>query len=582
MKRIIIVLISVFVVFCGTLLIVDAYMNRQATNLAERQNTQLLNDFSNNLNAELTLAAHATENFMTGLFSVRYDSTANPMEPTFVLEDRNIPQFIQTIHTELPNFLRLNDKVRNAAILVNDSVSQANTQYGFYTGYLYALTLQHDVPVPLDGKNLMKTESYRQLRESRKAMWILPFEQSNLREKYVFYCVPLFCENGSWFGNFIINFDISSIRQQLESHLPYGKGQSEMYITCSDSRIVASVPEIYEKYGSHKELAQNGVQNHLVDKIEYEGNSIYTYFNGERWQLRKSLVPAANWIVYSANKESAIYRDVYNLRWIILCVSFLGMILMFVCCGVIFRQVSKDLKKKAMAENEIQMAAAVQSSILSAPEYTSEAAHLNAFLRPARDAGGDLYCYLEREGHLIFCIGDVSGKGMPAALFMTQVHSLFRDAASHSLSPDKIVEEINNVLAVHNPDMTFCTFIVGVLKGGKLTFCNAGHNKPVVLRKGEEPFFLDMCPHLPLGLVEDFPYGNESLTLNPGDKLVLYTDGVTEAKNSQHADFGDSRLLLTLSQNSENPNQQILSAVEGFVGSYEQSDDITMLTLSCL
>ena len=169
---------------------------------------------------------------------------------------------------------------------------------------------------------------------------------------------------------------------------------------------------------------------------------------------------------------------------------------------------------------------------------------------------------------------------MPAALFMTQVLSLFRDATHHSFSPEDIAREINDVLAENNPTMMFCTYIVGVLKGNKLTFCNAGHNKPVIIRKDKQPELLQMRPHTALGLMEGFPYKNESLILAPDDVLLLYTDGVTEAMDVHHEQFGESRLIDALSANNNDYIDSVLSKVESFVGNYEQSDDITILSIT--
>lgn len=577
MRKIVIVLITVFAVFAGTLLFVDAYMTERAEQTASRQNSQMLSDLAKHFDGMLSQASGAAESFLAGVFESR-DGAGG--EPVFYIRQKDIPGFPDHIVADLRDFLLVNPGFENADILVDDSISHAYFKGLNGDRFALAIAPHAEEPVDLSSYDFMHAESYNRVKRERRSMWVLPSHNSKMDGRVVIYYVPVECEDGSYFGTFAINLDISAIRQEIESHLPYGMGNSEVYITDEKGHIVASIPKVYEDFVTEGKLKDQVVANGFVDRIDSTGHQVYTYYKGERWQMDKRTVPEAKWVVYSYNKENAIYQDVNHLRWIIISISLLGMLLMLACCYVIFKKVHQDLRQKEQVEDELQMAAQVQTSILSAPEYEHADARLNAFLRPARDAGGDLYGYLERQGHLIFCIGDVSGKGMPAALFMTQVHSLFHDAARRTFSPCEICSEINDVLAVNNPDMTFCTFVVGVLKGTELTFCNAGHNLPVLLRKGEKPAYLKMRPHMPLGLMEGLPYSNETLELHAEDVLLLYTDGVTEAMDKKHNQFGEERLLQALSGTHGHEVESTLTAVEQFVGKYEQSDDITLLCVT--
>ena len=162
-------------------------------------------------------------------------------------------------------------------------------------------------------------------------------------------------------------------------------------------------------------------------------------------------------------------------------------------------------------------------------------------LTPAREVGGDLYDFLVRDGKLFFCIGDVSGKGVPAALVMATTLCQFRIAASHVDDVAKITAYINRNTCEGNETCIFVTFFMGMLdlKTGLLRCCNAGHNKPIVI--GNEPSkmdnsqFLDAKPNLPLGVSEDATYVEKEYTLAPGAMLFLYTDGLTEAMTREHA-----------------------------------------------
>lgn len=579
MKRIIIVLTVAFAVFCGTLFFLNVYMTEKARNYAYNNNSLLLKNISDNFGHEIEASTDLVENYLSGILFLEDDSVDSNDCTSFYIKDRSIPKFPKTIKSYLLNFLRTNEEFTQVTFLVDDSVSLAYEDYGFYKGFALSASLENDTIMQLD-YDFMHAKTYNRVKSELKSVWALPSHSSRMTGKIVNYYVPILCEDGSLFGTFVVNHDISSIRKEIEDHLLYGKEASQMWICDNEGEIIASYPEQYEKRGTINNLSENFKSGSLTESFDTIGSHIISTYNGERWLTSRDTIPGTDWLIYSANKEKAIYRDATQLLWIILTVTLLGMILMCACCWLIFKMIKKDFEKKAIAENEIQMAASVQSSLLSVPNFSNADADLKAFLRPAREAGGDLYGYAERDGHLFFCIGDVSGKGMPAALFMTQVLSLFRDATHHSFSPEEIAREINDVLAENNPTMMFCTYIVGVLKGNELTFCNAGHNQPVIIRKDKQPELLQMRPHTALGLMEGFPYKNESLILAPDDVLLLYTDGVTEAMNVNHEQFGESRLIDALSANNNNYIDSVLSKVESFVGNYEQSDDITILSIT--
>lgn len=556
-------------------------MTEKARNYAYNNNSMLLHNFSDDFGHQIATSTEMVKNYLSGWLYLDNDSLENSYGNLFYVEDKSIPQFPVAIKSYLLNFLHTNNAFTRVAFLVDDSVSLANERYGFYKGFALGASIKKNAIVPIN-YDFMHAKTYNRVKRERKNVWALPSQNSQMIGKVISYYVPIICEDGSFFGTFVINYDISSIRKDIESNLLYGKESSETFICDNEGKIIASFPEVYEKSGSVHNLVENFKEDKLGEGIATINSHFINTYNGERWLINKDTIPGTDWVIYSANKEEAIYKDATRLLWIIMTATLFGMILMCVCCLLIFKMIKKDFEKKAIAESEIQMAASVQSSLLSAPSFSNAEANLKAFLRPAREAGGDLYGYAERDGHLFFCIGDVSGKGMPAALFMTQVLSLFRDAVNHSFSPEKITREINDVLAANNPTMMFCTYIVGVLKGNELNFCNAGHNKPVIIRKGKAPEFLKMHSHIALGLMPGFPYKSESLTLAPDDVLLLYTDGVTEAKDIRHEQFGESRLIDTIAATHGDYIDSILSGVESFVGKYEQSDDITLLSLTAI
>ena len=244
-------------------------------------------------------------------------------------------------------------------------------------------------------------------------------------------------------------------------------------------------------------------------------------------------------------------------------------------------------EKKANMERDLHIAAKIQQGMLlkvfpAFPER--EDIDIYGMQRAAKEVGGDIFDFLMRDDRLYFLIGDVSGKGVPASLFMTVVGHLFRNVARYSTSASVIVEAINNGLAEGNDEDMFCTIFCGVLdmQTGKVEYCNAGHNAPILIHNGKTEF---MTPevNLPAGVLGEFEYKSEEILLSEGDALFLYTDGVTEAENKDKDLFGDATTLamvdLLKDMRMKDLSDGVYDAVKQFVDGYEQSDDLTMLCL---
>ncbi len=244
-----------------------------------------------------------------------------------------------------------------------------------------------------------------------------------------------------------------------------------------------------------------------------------------------------------------------------------------------------NLEQERMG-GELRVASAIQQSML--PHSTDGREHRNdldtcGVLRPAREVGGDLYEYFVRDEKLYFCIGDVSGKGVPASLVMAVTQAIFLASAQHTSHPGHIMQTLNRSGCRNNSRNMFVTVFIGVLDlpTGRLRYCNAGHDTPVLMTE-DGPQWLEIKPNLPLGIVNDFEYATQECLLPPGSMLLLYTDGVTEAMNEQHEQFGRQRLIDCLAGGGTSAQQvldTVLQAVDEFVDGAEQSDDLTMLAL---
>ena len=244
---------------------------------------------------------------------------------------------------------------------------------------------------------------------------------------------------------------------------------------------------------------------------------------------------------------------------------------------------------KAAIENEMKVAHDIQMSMLpkTFPPYP-ERTDLDIFgsVTPAKGVGGDLFDFYIRDEQLFFCIGDVSGKGVPASLFMAVTRSLFRNISQHVSEPTQIVNALNNAQSEGNDTNMFVTLFVGVLdlKTGNLRYCNAGHDAPLLM--SSDVALLPCDCNLPIGVMGDFTFGQQEITLERNSTIFLFTDGLNEAENIQHAQFGDERIeeiaKSLVADGLLEPTQVIkhmTDAVHTFVGIAEQSDDLTMLAI---
>ena len=207
-------------------------------------------------------------------------------------------------------------------------------------------------------------------------------------------------------------------------------------------------------------------------------------------------------------------------------------------------------------------------------------------MKPARSVGGDFFDVMRLEGGLIgLAVADVSDKGVPAALFMMSSRTLLKGAAIGLGPPGEVLKEVNNLLCEDNETAMFVTLIYAVYdpSSRRLTFANGGHNTPVVVDADGHATRLPLTGGVALGLVHDLEYQQSSVTLSPGDSVILYTDGVTEAMNENEEEYGMERLESLFSESpptgARTANDVIFGSVIEFAGDASQSDDITCMTL---
>ena len=315
--------------------------------------------------------------------------------------------------------------------------------------------------------------------------------------------------------------------------------------------------------------------------VRYQGQTNHVYF---------SPVERTGWSLSIVLPEKELYSGVRRIGMIVKLLQLLGLAMLIVILRVATKNQTKYHRlneQKERIENELHIAREIQMAMIPKtfpPFPERKDLDLAASIIPAKEVGGDLYDFFIRDEKLFFCIGDVSGKGIPASLVMAVTRSLFRAMSTHEDSPAKIVTSMNNSMSETNESNMFVTFFCGVLdlNAGRLRYCNAGHNPPMILTDAIK--MLPVEPNLPLGIINGTNFVEQETAFNYDDAIFLYTDGLSEAENAAQEQFGEARIESALHgrKRSEEHMENIEHQVSLFVGEAPQSDDLTMLFIHYL
>jgi len=474
-----------------------------------------------------------------------------------------------------------------------------------------------------------------------RAVWTEPYFDYNPRNIYskemiASYCKPLKDEFGMFMGTLSVDISLSWLSETISSVKPYpnsysimiGEGgtffvhpdQSKLlYQTIFTETLEHPDPDLTE-LGHAMLRGEEGMR-----KIVFEGTNDYVFFK-----------PLGNtgWSVAIVCPESDIFSGYTRLRRIVVTIVILGLILMlFIFIRIVGRELEplkklasqtgtiaeghfdqtlpddgrtdeigqltksfgnmqqslinyiEELKETtaltASFENELKVASDIQMSMLPRvfPDY--KGLDLYASMTPAKEVGGDLYSYVMNDDKLYFCVGDVSGKGVPASLFMAQSAQLFRVLAAEGMSPARIATYMNNELSDNNDTSMFVTMFIGLLytTTGELEFCNCGHNSPVL-----DGQFVEMQhTNLPLGLVNDYSFESETIADIHGKTMLVYTDGLNEAESPAKELFGDEHILQQMASMKDMSSRQVIdkisAAVEKHRAGTDPNDDMTLMCI---
>ena len=337
---------------------------------------------------------------------------------------------------------------------------------------------------------------------------------------------------------------------------------------------------VYENAGRNADAMEMGrMMANMVDSVRH-------------YHMRDQAAEMAA-LYETKEKDAEIAQQQIELshqRLIGLGVAIVLLTLFFIIYTLHRRRAAKRLAEVKAAqeriESELRIARNIQMSMVPSVFPEREGLDMYASMTPAKEVGGDLYGYLMLGDRLYFALGDVSGKGVPASLFMAQATRLFLTLAKQGMMPAEICTRMNDALSGDdNENSMFVTFWLGLLdlQTGHLDYCNAGHNPPIIGGGENKGDFLEMLPNVPIGLWPGMEYEGESIDTIKGRPLFIYTDGLNEAENPQQEQFGDDRLLDILRNTHFDSAQQVIETLKAEVEKHrdgaEPNDDLTMMCL---
>ena len=390
------------------------------------------------------------------------------------------------------------------------------------------------------------------------------------------------------------------------TQLRYKQGRYAEAFELSNKRIAMVQPD-EDKYAYIGDLVQraeilNSLGNYEQTAALYK--DLYQTIDSINRADTKSQLTEMNTIFEVNDLKMKQEREQFRLMMIIVGIIVLALVVFIVFRTIAARHLKKAHQKlqetheelltaydqleetttaKERIESDLRIARNIQMGMVPHVFPDRKDLDLYASMTPAKEVGGDLYGYLLSDDKLYFCLGDVSGKGVPASLFMAQATRLFRTLAAQQLMPAQIATQINEALSGEdNETNMFVTMFIGLLDltSGHLDFCNAGHNPPVLLRNGK-PEFIKMVPNVPIGLMQGLDFIGETIDDITDCPFFVYTDGLNEAENRQFEQFSDERLLDILEQTPFESCQQTIELLRDEVERHrdgaEPNDDLTML-----
>ena len=427
-----------------------------------------------------------------------------------------------------------------------------------------------------------KSEFFTKPIELGRGHWSEPYmDADGAKSMVTTYGTPVRDLNGQIVGVVDADLSLGWFEQLMKEEMGYKN--TERFLVTGNHHLIAGKENSVLEYALKLLTTADNKRGYYKTTNE-EGKKQHIFFH--------PIGGKTDWVLISVLDDDEVFGKLRKVRILLYFVTGIGLLVL----GFIVFRTSRDLDhlrkvraEKNRIESELQVASNIQMSMIPKhfPEFPGN--DLYATITPAKEVGGDLYDFFLKDDQLYFCIGDVSGKGVPAALLMMATTSQFRTVSKYLSQPEQIMMAINDQIAEGNDTHMFVTMFIGVLnlKTGHLTYSCAAHNPPLLVGSTVED--LPVARKLPVGAIKGMKYVLQEIQLEQGSTLFLYTDGLTEAMNAANQMFGVERVKeivqSQISVGETSPKvliDRLTESVDAFVAGAEQSDDLTMMAIKYL
>ncbi|WP_415035666.1 SpoIIE family protein phosphatase [Azonexus sp.] len=573
--------------------------------------------------------------------------TARQLETEQIKDPRTDRASEQSVHQVLQRILKNNPEIYGSTIAFEPAAGVATGR--LYAPYVYRDGKQIKSLQLEAAYDYRVQDWYQIPRELERSGWSEPyFDEGGGNTLMATYSVPFYAGSGAarrFLGVVTADISLDWLAQSIGAIKVLDSGYA--FLLSRTGSVVTHPVTDYVMHESIFSLAEaaNDPALREVGQSMLRGESGFVPYRGLAGapaRLYYGPIPAAGWSLAIVFPEKELFAGIRELTLTVAAIGLLGMLLIVLVVVLIARSITRPLHSLAIAagrmskgdfdvqlpaqtahdevgdlsrafatmnrdlqlhirdlvattsakeriEGELGIAHDIQMSILPKmlpPFPHREEFNLFAVIEPAKEVGGDFYDFFQLDDdHLCLVVADVSGKGVPASLFMAVTKTLIKATARMDLSPAEILSRVNDQMARDNDQSMFVTVFCALLdlRDGTLVYTNAGHNPPLLIPRQGQPHYFPKTKQLVIGAVEDYPYQADTTRLTPGDRLLLYTDGVTEAMNLADELYAEARLLAVCSEMQEAAVFDLvngaLASIKAFAGSAPQSDDITVMAI---
>ncbi|WP_294956085.1 SpoIIE family protein phosphatase [Sulfurovum sp.] len=489
------------------------------------------------------------------------------------------PREYTTVLPFLKQHIEKNPNVYGSALAIEPSSSL----HKIYCRYYYEdnTTVKSKWLMP-PAYDYLQKDWYIKAKQSKKAEWSKPYFDEGGGEVFMStFSQPLTDRYNHFLGVVTVDIKIDVLSRKIQK-MTFSK-EHFVFILDKNGFLLSHPDQNYALKQTVSAYAEDTHSETLLKTIPYilrTNSGVHTVkMDGKEFTLYFSTMSYSDLKILIFLRNTVLYKSLYSLKQKLVIIALIDIFLILLMIFFILQQFKKEIVKKTKLKNDLELARKIQESFLpKRSDVIEKHFEIHTYFKAAKKIGGDLYGYKEQDNSIVFYIGDVSGKGIPAALFMMATQILLTDTLDATDDPAQVITETNKKLLTMSDNGMFVTLLVIKydFTAHTLTFCNAGH--PNFILKTDYLFSPLATIHPPINTFGNAVYTNNTLTLKDPFQLICFSDGVTEAENSRQELFGIERVSKSLDR--EFGLKYLLEDIGIFIKNNAPNDDITILAYS--